>query len=53
MNEELEKIETNNTCELISRPKDKNIIRTKWVCKNKLNEEDQGVRNKERLVWKE
>ena len=37
-NEELEQIEKNNTWELVSRRHDKNIIRTKWKFKNKLNE---------------
>eukprot|EP00253_Pinus_taeda_P025441 PITA_25441 len=38
MDEELEQIERNNTWELVPRPKDKNVIGTKWVFKNKLNE---------------
>ena len=38
MNEELEKIEKNNTWELVPRPKDKNVIATKWIFKNELNE---------------
>ena len=52
MNEELDQIEKNNTWELVSRPKEKNIIGTKWVFKNKLDEEGKVVRNKERLVYK-
>lgn len=31
MEEELNHIEKNNTWELVSRPKDKNVIGTKWV----------------------
>lgn len=31
MNEEIEKIERNNTWTLVPRPKDKNVISTKWV----------------------
>ena len=37
MNEEIEKIEKNKTCTLVPRPKDKNVIGTKWVFRNKLN----------------
>ena len=52
MNEELELIEKNNTWELVPRPSDKNVIGSKWVYKNKLNEQGQIVRNKARLVCK-
>ena len=52
MNEELEKIEKNNTWELVPRPHDKNIIGTKWVLKNKLNENGEVIRNKAGLVCK-
>ena len=52
MNEELEKIEKNNTWELVPRPNDKNIIGTKWIFKNKLNENGEVIRNKARLVCK-
>ena len=38
--------------ELVSRPKDKNVIGTKWVFKNKMNERGEVVRNEERLVCK-
>ena len=44
MNEEIEKIERNKTWTHVPRPKDKNVIDTKWVFKNKLNE--NGKRNK-------
>jgi len=36
----------------VPRPKDKNVIGTKWVFRNKLNEDGQVVRNKARLVCK-
>jgi len=36
--EELDKIEKNDTWELVPRPHDKNVIGTKWIFKNKLNE---------------
>ena len=52
MNEELDQIKKNNTWELVPRPKDKNIMRTKWVFKNKLNEEGKVIRNKAKLVCK-
>jgi len=52
MDEELEQIEKNNTWELVPRPKDKNVIGTKWIFKNKLNENGEVIRNKARLVCK-
>ena len=52
MKEELSQIDRNNTWELVLRPKDKNVIGTKWVFRNKMNEEGKVVRNKERLVYK-
>jgi len=52
MNEGLEQIEKNNTRELVPRPHDKNIIGTKWIFKNKLNENGEVIRNKARLVYK-
>ena len=52
MNEELDHIEKNNTWELVPRPADKNVISSKWVFKNKMNEQGQIVRNKSRLVCK-
>jgi hypothetical protein len=50
INEELDQIERNQTWELVPRPKDKNVIGTKWVYKNKMNEDGQVIRNKARLV---
>eukprot|EP00253_Pinus_taeda_P031841 PITA_31841 len=52
MDEELEQIKKNNTWELVPRPKDKNAIGTKWIFKNKLNENGEVIRNKARLVFK-
>ena len=52
MNEELDQIEKNNTWELVPRPEDKNVIGTKWVFKNKMNEKGQVVRNKARIACK-
>jgi hypothetical protein len=39
MDEELDQIEKNDTWELVPRPKDNNLIGTKWVYRNKLNED--------------
>jgi hypothetical protein len=52
MDEELDQIEKNDTWELVPRPKDKNVIDTKWVYRNKLNEDGQVTRKKDRLVCK-
>ena len=52
MNEELEQIEKKNTWELVPRPNDKNVIGTKWIFKNKLNENGDVIRNMARLVCK-
>jgi hypothetical protein len=52
MDEELDQIEKNDTWELVPRPKNKNVIDTKWVFNNKLNEDGQVTRNKARLVCK-
>ena len=52
MNEELDQIEKNRTWELVPRPIDKNVIGSKWVFKNKMNEQGQIVRNEDRLVCK-
>jgi hypothetical protein len=52
MNEELDQIEKNDTWELVHRPANKNVIGSKWVYKNKMNEQGNIVRNKARLVYK-
>ena len=52
MNEEIEHIERNKTWNHVPRPKDKNVIGTKWVFKNKLNEDGEVARNKAMLVCK-
>ena len=52
MQEELKQIEKNETWELVPRPKDKNVIGTKWVLRNKLNEDRKVFRNKEIPVCK-
>ena len=52
MNEELDQIEKNQTWEIVPRPQNKNVIGTKWVFKNKVNENGQVIRNKSRLICK-
>ena len=39
MNEELDQIKKNNKWELIPRPIGKNFIGSKWIFKNKMNEQ--------------
>ena len=48
----MDQIEKNQTWELVPRLKNKNVIGTKWVYKNKTNENGQVIRNKARLVCK-
>jgi hypothetical protein len=52
MNEELDQIEKNNTWDMVQIPEGKNVIGSKWIFKNKLNEQGQVIRNKARLVCK-
>lgn len=52
MEEEIQQIEKNKTWSLVPRPEDKNVIGTKWVFRNKLDENGQITRNKARLVCK-
>ncbi|KAK6147692.1 hypothetical protein DH2020_018604 [Rehmannia glutinosa] len=52
MQEELNQFERNNVWELVQRPTHQNVIGTKWVFRNKMNEEGFVVRNKARLVAK-
>ena len=52
MKEELSQIENNETWELVPQPINKNVIRAKWVFRNKLDEAGKVTRNKVRLVCK-
>ena len=52
MEEEIEKIKKNKTWNLVPRPVDKNVIGTKWVFRNKLDEKGEITRNKAILVCK-
>ena len=50
MQEELNQFERNQVWSLVPRPDNKHIIGTRWVFKNKLDENGIIVRNKARLV---
>ena len=50
MQDELNQFKRNDVWNLVPKPEHKNIIGTKWVFRNKLNEEDEVIRNKARLV---
>src|SRR4030066_1714029 len=50
MQEELNQFQRNDVRDLVARPLKKNIIGTKWVFRNKLNEQGEEVINKARLV---
>jgi hypothetical protein len=52
MNEGLDQIEKKQIQELAPRPKNRNVVGTKWIFKNKFNEYGQVIRNKTRLVCK-
>jgi Reverse transcriptase (RNA-dependent DNA polymerase) len=50
MQEELNQFERNQVWELVPRPNNIAIIDTKWVFRNKLDENEIIIRNKARLV---
>ena len=50
MQEELNQFERSEVWELISRPSNQSVIGTKWVFRNKMDENGIIVRNKARLV---
>jgi len=50
MQEELNQFQRNDVWDLVPKPQQKNIIGTKWVFGNKLNEQGEVIRNKARLV---
>ena len=52
MQEELNQFERNGVWKLVPKPKGKNSIDTKWVFRNKMDENSIVVRNKARLVAK-
>ena len=52
MQEELNQFERNKVWNLVEKPSDYPIVGTKWVFRNKLDENGTIVRNKARLVAK-
>ena len=50
MHEELNQFVRNDVWELVPRPKDVHVIGTKWIFKNKTDEDGEIIRNKSRLV---
>ena len=50
MQEELNQFSKNDVWNLVPIPKGFNVIGTKWVVRNKLNEQGEVIRNKARLV---
>ncbi|KAK1603671.1 hypothetical protein QYE76_027344 [Lolium multiflorum] len=50
MHEELNNFKRNKVWTLVEKPKDRNVIGTKWIFKNKQDEFGNIVRNKARLV---
>jgi len=50
MQEELNQFQRNLVWDLVPKPPQKNIIGTKWVFRNKLNEQGEVTRNKARLI---
>ena len=52
MHKELNQFERNKVWHLVPRPLNDSVIRTKWVYRNKINEQGQIVKNKARLVAK-
>ena len=52
MQEELNQFERNKVWKLVPAPKNRSIIGTKWVYRNKMDENGIVTRNKARLVAK-
>ncbi|XP_070054094.1 uncharacterized protein [Nicotiana tomentosiformis] len=50
MQYELDQFDKNQVWELVPKPENATVVGTKWVFRNKLNEEGKVVRNKARLV---
>ena len=50
MQDELSQFSRNHVWDLVPKPKDSTVIGTKWVFRNKLDEDGNVVRNKARLV---
>ena len=52
MQEELNQFERNQVWKLVPNPKNRSVIGTKWVFRNKMDENGIITRNKARLVAK-
>ena len=50
MQEELNQFERNEVWTLVFRPKTTNVMGTRWIFRNKSDEDGNIVRNKARLV---
>jgi hypothetical protein len=50
MHEELNNFIRNQVWELVERPKGHNVIRIKWVFRNKQDQDEIVVRNKARFI---
>ena len=50
MQEELNQFERNEVWELVPKPNDQSVIGTKWVYRNKMDENGIIIINKARLV---
>ena len=50
MQEELNQFERSEVWELVSRPQNQSVIGTRWVFRNKMDENCIIIRNKARLV---
>ena len=50
MHQKLHQFVRNDVWELVPRPKDTHVIGTKWIFKNKTDEDSEIVLNKSRLV---
>jgi hypothetical protein len=50
MHEDLKNFTRNDVCEIVERPKNYNVIGTKWVFTNNQSKGGILVRNKARLV---
>ena len=48
--EELNQFERSEVWELVPRPQNQSVIGTRWVFRNKMNENDIIIRNKARLL---
>ena len=50
MHEELNQFVRNDVWDLAPRPENLHVIGTKWIFKNKTDEDGEIIRNKSRLV---